>query len=147
MAEATTKHPEPERELVRRALPFGLPAIAVAMAIGILAGGADAGWSAAIGASVVFANLAANGFLLSWAAGISLQALYVAAMGGFVLRMGVITALLFLLDRLAGFFSPLAFLMAVIPATILLLAYEMKLLASGVGAELAVDTPHERSGS
>lgn len=142
MADTTTRHPEPERELVRRALPFAAPSVAVAALVGALAGGWDVGWSAGIGVLVVFANLAANGLLLAWAARISLQALYVAALGGFVLRMAVIAALLFVLDRFA-FFSPLAFLLAVVPATVLVLAYEMKLLAAGVGSELVIPASGE----
>jgi hypothetical protein len=146
MEETITTRAEPELEMVRRALPFGLPSLAVALLGGGLAGGWDAGWSAAIGVAVVFANLAANGVLLAWAGRISLQALYGAAMGGFVLRMGVVAALLFALNRFS-FFSPVAFLVAVVPATILVLVYEMRLLASGVGAELSLAAPREGDGS
>jgi hypothetical protein len=40
--------------------------------------------------------------------------------------------LLLALDRVS-FFSPLAFLLAAVPATAVLLTYEMKLLAGGIG--------------
>jgi hypothetical protein len=44
---------------------------------------------------------------------------------------------MFGLDQMA-WFSPLAFGLAVVPATLLLLGYEMKLLAGGLGAELEI---------
>jgi hypothetical protein len=126
-----TRSAEPEREMVRRAMPFALPAFGLALLIGVLAGGWDAGWSAAIGVGVVFVNLMASGLSLAWAARISLQALSAVAIGGFIVRMGAIFGLMLLLDRIA-FFSPLAFFLAVAPATLALLGYEMKLLSRGV---------------
>ncbi len=128
---------EPERMLVRRALPLAPPAFVAALLIGALAAGWDVGWSAAIGIAVVGLNFAANGLSLARAARISLTVLYAVAMVGFVVRLGVIVGIMVVLDRFA-FFSPLAFGLAVIPATLLLLAFEMRLLARGVGAELQI---------
>lgn len=128
-------HAEPEREMVRRIVPFAVPATGAALLIGGLAAGWPVGWSAALGVAVVFANVVAHGLSLAWAARISLQMLYGVAMVGFVVRMALITGLLFGLDRLA-WFSPLAFGLAVVPGTLLLLVFEMKLLAGGVGREL-----------
>ena len=51
---------------------------------------------------------------------------------------------MFGLSRLA-WFSPLAFGLAVVPATLLLLGYEMKLLAGGLGTELQIP-PTEAAG-
>jgi hypothetical protein len=143
--EMTHKGPDPERELVRRALPFGPPAVVVALAGGAAAGGWSIGWSAAIGIAVVFANFTANGLLLAWAADVSLVMLFGAATIGFVIRLGAIVALMFLLNRFA-FFSPLAFGLAVVPATILLLVYEMRLLAAGVGRDLILPESTEPAG-
>lgn len=126
---------EPERELVRRALPFAVPASLLALVAGGVARGWGVGWSAAIGILVVGANAVVNAWALTRAARISLTAYAAAAMGGFVIRLGVIVAIMFGLNRLA-WFSPLAFGLAVVPATVLLLAYEMKLLAGGLGQEL-----------
>src|SRR6266567_5535974 len=128
---------EPEREMARRAAPFGVPAAAVALGAGALAGGWGVGASAAIGIGVVTANLIASGLSLAWAARISPTALFGMAAIGFVVRMSVIVAFMFLLNRF-GWFSPLAFGLAVVPATLLLLGYEMKLLADGVGRELVI---------
>ncbi len=125
----------PELELIRRVAPLGVPAAAVAFLAGALIHGANAGWSAAIGVSIVTLNLVAHGLSMAWAARTSLTAVYAVGLGGFVVRLGAIVAIMFGLNRLA-WFSPLAFGLAVVPTTILSLVYEMKLIASGVGREL-----------
>jgi hypothetical protein len=136
----TTRNAEPEREMVRRIAPFGVPAALAAFLVGWLAGGRGAGSSAAVGVGVVTLNFVANGLSLARAARISLQALMVVALVGFAVRLGAILAFMFLLDRF-GWFSPLAFGLAVVPATIGLLVYEMKLLAGGLGTELQIPPP------
>jgi hypothetical protein len=140
-----TRDVEPEREMVRRVAPFGPLAVAVGAVTGAAAGGWDIGWSAAIGVAVVLANFAANGLSLAWAARISPTVLAAVAMGGFVLRLGVVASLIFALDRFE-WFSPLAFGLAVVPATTLLLGYEIKLLARGLGSELRLGPTAERVG-
>jgi hypothetical protein len=140
MAESMTRSAEPELEMVRRAAPFGPPAAIVALLAGALAGGWGVGWSAAIGVLVVTANLVASGTSMAYAARISPTALFGMAMGGFVVRMAVIVAIMFGLNRF-GWFSPLAFGLAVVPATLLLLGYEMRLMAKGVGRELLIPPP------
>jgi hypothetical protein len=126
---------EPERELVRRALPFAVPALVVAFAAGALLGGLNAAWSAAIGVAVVTANFAAYGLSLAWAAAISPMALMVVGLGGFIVRLAVIVLLLVGLTELS-WFSPVAFLAAVIPATALLLGFEMKVISGRLQADL-----------
>jgi ATP synthase I chain len=141
------RNAEPERAIVRRVVPFGPPAALVALLAGWwLAGGWGTGWSAALGVVVVVANAAANALLLSRAARISLTAYSAAVMGGFVIRLGLIVAIMFALNRL-DWFSPLAFGLAVVPATILLLAYEMKLVAGGLGRELHISSQGPRQAS
>jgi hypothetical protein len=135
------RRPEPELELIRRAAPFAVLGAVLALVVGALAGGWDVGLSAAAGVCIVGLNFAASGFSLAWAARISLVAIAVVVMGGFVVRMSLIVAIMFVLDRFASWFSPLAFGLAVVPATILLLVYELKLLASGVGRELILPAP------
>jgi hypothetical protein len=136
----TNRNAEPEREMVRRIAPFGLPAAAVALAAGAVAGGWGVGWSACVGIAVVTLNFVANGLSIARAARVSLQALMAVALLGFVVRLGAILAFMFLLNRF-GWFSPLAFGLAVVPATILLLGFEMKLLAGGLGTELQIPPP------
>ena len=126
--------------MVRRALPFGAPAIALALLVGALIGRWGAGWSAAIGVAVVLLNFVANGLSLAWAAKVSLTAYAAVVMGGFVVRLGIIVAIMAVLNRFA-FFSPLAFGLAVVPATILLLAFEMKVVSGPLGRELVLPAP------
>jgi ATP synthase protein I len=137
-----TRTAEPEWEIVRRVLPFGPPAILLALGAGLLASGWDAGLSAAIGVTVVYVNSVVHGLSLAWGARISPTALYAVGLGGFIVRLGTVLGLLFALDRLS-FFSPIAFLLAVVPATALLLVYEMRLL-SGVIGHLSLNPAGER---
>lgn len=123
--------------MVRRALPFGAPAIALAFGIGAAIGGWGAAWSASIGVAVVLLNFAANGLSLAWAAKVSLTAYAAVVMGGFIVRLGIIVAIMAILKGFA-FFSPLAFGLAVVPATIALLAFEMKVIAGPLGRELVL---------
>jgi hypothetical protein len=125
----------PEHELIRRITPFALPVAVIAFATGTLLSGTDAGWSAAIAIAVVTVNFVAHGSSLALAAAISPMVLYAVGLGGFVVRLGVIVALIALLDRMA-WFSLGAFLIALVPCTVALLVVEMKLLAGRMQADL-----------
>ncbi|MCA1727619.1 MAG: hypothetical protein LC722_08230 [Actinobacteria bacterium] len=134
-----TSPTEPEMQFVRRIAPWGAPTAAVAFLFGWALGGIGAGWSAGIGVAVVTLNLIAHGLSMAWAGRTSLTAIYAVGLGGFVVRLGVIVAIMFALKQFA-FFSPVAFGLAVVPATIALLVWELKLTASGVGRELVLPT-------
>jgi hypothetical protein len=117
-----------------------------------LLGGAGAagwgvGWSAALGVAVVVANFVVAGLSLARAARISLAAIAAVALGGFVVRMAAIVAVMFVLDRFSSWFSPVAFGLAVVPATILLLGFEVRLLATGVGRDLTVESAEDKVAS
>lgn len=127
----------PELELVRRAIAPGLIAIPVALGLGWAIAGRDAGLSAGLGALVVLANFVANGASLAFASRISLTAVHGVALGGVVIRLGVIVAILFALDPTA-WFSPAAFGAAAVPGTLALLAYEARLVSRGLGGILQV---------
>jgi hypothetical protein len=120
---------EPERELVRRALPFFIPVAPVAFLIASVVAGAGAGWSAALGIVLVAANLVASGLSIAWAARISPVMLYAVGLGGFVVRMGIFVAILLALTSF-GWFSAGAFIAAFVPATLGLLVFEMRFIAS-----------------
>lgn len=126
---------EPERALVRAATRWAFPALAVAFVIGLTLDGLDAAWSAAIGVAIVYVNLNAYGWSLARAAVISPTALAAVGMGGYVVRLAVIVVLLVVLDRMA-FFSPLWFALAVVPASVFVLAYELHLLTGRWVTEL-----------
>ncbi len=127
--------PEPEREIVRRALPWGLPALVLAAGLGGLLGGWDAAWSASIGVAIVALNLVAHGLSLAWAARISPTMVFAVGMGGFVFRLGTILLMLVLLNRLP-WFSAAAFVAAVVPATLLLLVFEARVISGRMQVDL-----------
>ena len=137
---------EPERELIRRTLPFALPAVVVAFVAGSLLRDAQAGWSAAIGVAVVFANFTAHGLSLAWAGAISPTMVYAVALGGFVVRLGVVVATIVLLRQFA-WFSMGAFLAGLVPTTIALLAAEMKILSGRMQVDLWTFPEGRRQGT
>jgi ATP synthase protein I len=126
---------EPERMLLRRVLPFVAPALCLAFVIGWMLAGTDAGTSAAVGVAIVTANLVASALATSWAARISPVMLYAVALGGFFIRMVVLVAVLLVLDPMT-WFSPTAFALAVVPATVALLAFEAKAISGRTQADL-----------
>lgn len=123
--------------MVRRALVPSALAVAVAALVGLAASGPNAAASAAIGVAIVSLNFAAHGLSLAWASGMSIAAVHAVALGGFVVRLGVIVAAMFALNTMT-WFSPLAFGLAVVPATLLLLVYEARLAIRGLGATLQI---------
>ena len=125
----------PESELVRRIAPFAIPAAVVAFAVASLIGGTDAGWSAAIAIAVVTLNFVAHGWSLALAAQISPMVLYAVGLGGFIVRLGVIVAVIALLQQ-TEWFSIAAFIAALVPCTVALLVVEMKMLAGRMQADL-----------
>ena len=127
-----TTHAEPEL-LARRVAPFGPPAFLLALLIGAAVGGWNIGWSAAIGIAVIWVNTIVEGYHAGACRPDFPPVLYGVAMGGFVVRMAVIVAIMCRSQPAVGSFSPLAFGLAVVPGTLLLLGFEMKLLAGGLG--------------
>jgi len=130
-----TRTGEPEHDLLRRLLPYSLPAFAVAVLMGALLGGAGSAWSAGVGVAAVAANFVGYAYSVAWAARIAPMVLMAVGLGGFVLRLVTLTIALLLLDHLA-WFSPVAFAAAFVPTTIVLLVVEMKLLAGRMQADL-----------
>lgn len=128
--------------MVRRALVAGLVGAPVAAGAAFLAGGPGAAVSALIAVVVVVANFAVHGLSLAWAAGVSITALHAVALGGVVVRLGVIVALMFALDR-AAFFSPVAFGITAVVGTLALLVYEARLVQRGLGGELQIPADPE----
>lgn len=94
-----TAAPEAEvaRDLVRRMLWLA-PAFVVASAIGW---GLDGALSSAFALVLVAANFAAAAALIGWGARTSQTALLVAVMGGYVVRLGAILLVLWLVKDLA----------------------------------------------
>ena len=128
--------------MIRRISPFALPVAIAAFVLGTLVDGTDAGWSAAIAIAVVYLNFVAHGASLALAASISPTVLYAVGLGGFLVRLGVIVAVIALL-RQTDWFSIVAFIAALVPSTVALLVVEMKLLSGRMQADLWTD-PSER---
>lgn len=126
---------EPERELVRRILPFVPLALIAAFAIGWIVGDSGAAWSAAIAVVIVAANFVAFALSIAWAAKVSPTMLAIVALGGYLVRLIVFTMVLVGLNTLA-WFSPLAFVCALMPAVIALLVYEAKILSGRMQADM-----------
>ncbi len=101
----------------------------------LLVGDLDAGAAAAIGIAVVAANFVASALSIGWAARISPTLVFAVAMGGFFLRMVVIVILLVILNTLS-WFSPTAFALSVVPATIVLLVFEARAVSGRMQADL-----------
>lgn len=123
--------------MARRALVGGGLATPVAFAAGYAVDGGPGAWSALLGVVLVVANFAAHGLSLAWAGGVSIPVLQVVALGGFALRMAVFVGALFLLDRQA-FFRPAVFGVAVVASMLVLMVYEARLAARGLGAGLRI---------
>jgi hypothetical protein len=126
---------EPERELIRRVTPFLLPAAGVAFALGAALGGPNAGWSTVIAVAVVAVNFVGAGLSFAWAATISPMALAAVGVVGFFVRMTTILVLMIALNRL-DWFSPIAFAAAVVPATAVLLMFEMKVMSGRMQVDM-----------
>ena len=129
--------------MIRRISPFALPVAIGAFALGALLDGTDAGWSAAIAIAVVYLNFVAHGSSLALAASISPTVLYAVGLGGFLVRLGVIVAVIALLQQ-TDWFSIVAFIAALIPSTVALLVVEMKLLSGRIQADLWTDPSGRR---
>jgi len=123
--------------MVRRALVPSLIALPAAYLAGLALSGPGAAASAAIGVAVVFLNFAAHGLSLAWASTVSISVVHAVALVGPVVRIAVIVVLMFALNTLE-WFSPLAFGLAAVPGTLLLLAYEARLTIRGLGSSLQI---------
>ena len=114
------------RETVLRALFIGPVIVAVAW---LWRDGAGA-LAAAIGVLVVVANFLLAGLILSRAARLSMRAYHAAALAGFVVRLGLITASMFLLASLFEIDRP-AMGVAAVAAYFILLTWEAWVLTRG----------------
>jgi len=87
-----------EREVAVDAVRRGLVAAPVLVAVAAAVWGGRGAASAAFGMGLAFANLVLSGALLSRAARISPAVLGAAALGGYVVRLGLLAAVLFAVE-------------------------------------------------
>lgn len=119
------------RQTVRRAVLVGPVVVLVA---GLLRGG-DGAVAAGLGVLVVVGNFLLAGAILSRAARVSMQAYHAAALLGFVVRLGLITASMFLIASVFEVDRPAMGVSAVV-AYFTLLTWEAWALTRGPGREL-----------
>ncbi len=105
----------------------------IVAAFGLLRGGAGA-VAAAVGVVVVVANFLLAGWLLSAAAAISLRLYHAAALFGFLIRLGLITATMFGVAALFEIDRPALGIGAVV-AYLVLLVWEAAALTAGARKE------------
>jgi hypothetical protein len=92
VSEPVAAVPDVEKMLVRDMLRRGGPVAPVVVAASWLIGGSDIGLSVAYALLIVVVNLVLAALSLGWAARISPTALMATALGGFLFRMGLLTA-------------------------------------------------------
>ncbi len=87
--------PEVERELAFDMLKRGVWFAPAILLLATMVWGSDGTSSAALAIALVVVNLLLAALALSWAAKISLTAIMAVSLGGFAVRMGLVTAVLF----------------------------------------------------
>ena len=87
--------PEVERELALDMVKRGLPFAPLLVALGAVVWGASGAASAAYALAIVFVNLVLSALMLGWAARRGANVLMATALGGFMVRMGLVTLAVF----------------------------------------------------
>jgi len=112
------------KSTVRRAVVVG----PIVVALATLVRGGDGAWSAALGVAIVIGYYLISGVFLAIAARISFAAYYAGALLGFVARLGLIAATMYLLASILPV-DRVALGVSVVVAYLALLVLEVKALA------------------
>lgn len=88
--------PAVERELVADMVRRGLPAAPVLIAVAAAIWGVNGALSSAYAIGLVLANFVVAAVIVSWAARISLVLMAVAALGGYLVRLALLTVAVYL---------------------------------------------------
>ena len=115
-------------DMVKRAIPIA-PAIVL---VALLAAGSKGAWSALLAVAIVIVNFLLAAVSLSWAARTSPVTLMAASLGGFLVRMGLVTAVV-LAVRHASWINLSVLAITILVTQLGLLFWETKY----VGASLA----------
>jgi hypothetical protein len=89
--------PPVERQLAVDMAKRAVPIAPVLVIVSALIWGTDGGWSSLVAVAIVLLNLLGAAFAMAWAARRSLGTLMAVALGGFVVRMAVIVAIVALI--------------------------------------------------
>lgn len=136
--------PAPEPILARDIAKRAVLLAPVAIAVGGLVWGADGATSAAYATVIVLANLGLAAWMLSTAAKISYGLLMGAALFGFLLRLGLVSAAV-LLVRDAGWVEPMALGLTLVVAHLGLLFWELRYVSISLAHPGLKPTPKETS--
>lgn len=118
---------QPERRMAVQALVPGALGAGLAFLAGLILGGSDSAVSALLGVCAVAGSFSLYVLALGKAREASPTAVQLVAMAGWMLRLGLIVAVLFGLDAAAAWFDPLAFGLAAIAGALAVAIWETRL--------------------
>jgi|ETN01SMinimDraft_1059929.scaffolds.fasta_scaffold180934_1 hypothetical protein len=116
---------EPEKGIVADMVVRGIKIAPVWLIISWLVWGVDGVASAAYGLGLIFANFIAAAAFLTWAGRISAGALMFAALGGFIVRLGVLTLAVVAASKISVF-APVPLGITIIVSHLGLLVWETR---------------------
>jgi hypothetical protein len=116
---------EPEKKIVADMLWRGIKVAPAGLGLSFLIWGTDGVASGAYGIALVFANFIAAAGLLTWAGRISPGALMFAALGGFILRLAVLTIAVIAASKISVF-APVPLGITIIVSHLGLLVWETR---------------------
>lgn len=114
-------------DMVRRALPV----IPVVLVVALLIGGIDSALSVGFGIGLALANFVISAAMLAWAARISIGLLMGVALGGYLVRLGLITTAVLLVKDL-GWVQLVPLCLALLVAHLGLLAWEARFVSTSL---------------
>jgi hypothetical protein len=123
--------PPVERELAFDMLRRGAMAAPALIAVGAVFDGVDGACSVAYGIGIVFVNLTLSALMLGWAAKKTPSILMTTALGGFFVRMGVVT-LAILVVRHQDWVALVPMSIAVLGASLGLLFWETRYVSASL---------------
>jgi hypothetical protein len=120
-----------ERQLAFDMLRRGVWLAPVVLLLASLVWGSDGATSALLAIALVSVNLVLAALALSWAAKVSLTAIMAVSLGGFAVRMGLVTAVLFAV-RDAGWVDLTALGVTVLVTHLGLLVWELRYVSASL---------------
>lgn len=121
----------PEQQLARDIARRALPVAPVIILVGAIFWGLGGALSAAYGVALVVANFLLAAALLTWAGRISLGMLMGAALGGYIVRLGLLTAAVVLV-RNAGWIEMLPLGLTIVVTHLGLLVWETRYVSASL---------------
>lgn len=138
--------PSPAAEVARHMFRRGLPLVPVGVAVGALVGGFAGAASVAYGMAIVLVNTLLSAHLLAWASRLSYAAVAAAAMGGYVLRLALVFAAVWLVKD-ASWVSLVALGITIIVTHLGLLVWELRAVSASMAYPGLKPKPARRGSS